>query len=124
MNVRWMAVLTGFLVDLLISQLVLVFASPQFATAPDPARPGDLALLCLLTLSTGVGGYIAGRMARVDRTLNGLLVAVVGVLFGQLGPPLPRVFVIASVVACLLAALGGFLSRYPPHRQPRPPTQP
>jgi putative membrane protein (TIGR04086 family) len=118
MNVRWMAVLTGFLADYLISFFVSALATPEFLGSPDLTRPGDLVLLAVLVLSTGVGGYIAGRMAQTDRALNGLLVGVIGILFNQLAPPLPRVFVIASAVACLLAALGGFLSRYPPLRQP------
>lgn len=119
MNVRWTAVLTGFLVDCLISLLLISLASPQFSEAPDLSQSGDVALLCLLTLSTGVGGYVAGRMAGQDRPLNGLLVGIVGILLNQLGPPLPRVFVLASAAGCLVAALGGFLSRYPPLRRPR-----
>lgn len=118
MNVRWTAVLTGFLADYLISFFLSALATPEFLESPNLTRPSDLMLLALLVLSTGVGGYIAGRMARTDRTLNGLLVGVIGILFNQLGPALPRVFVIASVVACVFAALGGFLSRYPPLRQP------
>ena len=118
MNVRWMAVLTGFLVDYLISMLLSILASPEFFVAPDLSRPNDLILTCLLLLSTGIGGYVAGRMARTNRVINGLLVAVVGILLGQLGGPTPRVFVIASAISCLVAALGGFLSRYPLRQQP------
>ena len=113
MNVRWMAVLTGFVVDYLISLLVSILAPPEFLVAPDLSRPNDLILICLLLLSTGIGGYVAGRMARTNRVLNGFLVAVVGILLGQLGGPAPRVFVVASAISCLVAALGGFLSRYP-----------
>ena len=118
MNVRWTAVLTGFLADYLISFFVGALATPEFFGSPDLSRPGDLMLLALLVLSSGIGGYIAGRMAQTDRMLNGLLVGVIGILLNQLGPPLPRVFVIASAAACVCAALGGFLSRYPPLRQP------
>jgi putative membrane protein (TIGR04086 family) len=117
MNVRWMAVLTGFVVDIAISALLSLFATPQFFASPDPTRPGDLLMICLLSLSTGIGGFVAGRMAGSSRAINGLLVAVVGILLNQLGPPLPRVLVISSAVACGLAALGGYLSRYP-DRQP------
>jgi len=112
MNVRWMAVLTGFVVDVALSAVLSLFANPQFFVSPDPTRPGDLLMISLLALSTGVGGLIAGRMAGSSRALNGLLVAVVGILINQLGPPLPRVLVISSAVACGLAALGGYLSRY------------
>jgi putative membrane protein (TIGR04086 family) len=112
MNVRWMAVLTGFLVDFAISALLSLLAAPQFFSAPNPAQPGDLLLMGLLALSTGIGGFVAGRMAGESRAINGLLVAVVGILINQLGPPLPRAFVISSLVACGLAALGGYLSRF------------
>ena len=117
MNVRWMAVLTGFFVDIAISALLSLLATPQFYTAPNLAQPGDLLLISLLALSTGVGGFVAGRMAGESRTINGLLVAVIGILVNQLGPPLPRVFVVSSLIACGLAALGGYLSRFPA-RQP------
>lgn len=117
MNVRWVAVLTGFVVDIGITTLLELFANADFFTSPDLTRPGDLFLLGLLVLSTGIGGYVAGRMARVDRWLNGLLVAIVGILIGQLGPPLPRVFIVGSVISCGMAALGGYLSRFPPQRR-------
>jgi len=119
MNVRWMAVLIGFLVDFAISALLSLLAAPQFFTAPNPAQPGDLLLMGLLALSTGIGGFVAGRMAGESRTINGLLVAVVGILVNQLGPPLPRVLVISSLVACGLAALGGYLSRFAPQQPSR-----
>jgi putative membrane protein (TIGR04086 family) len=82
-------------------------------------------LLCLLILSTGVGGYVAGRMGRQNRALHGVLVGVVGVLVNQLqtlsgGSPLSRTFVIASGVGCLIGGLGGILSRYPIRDRPPP----
>ncbi|HEU5099119.1 MAG TPA: TIGR04086 family membrane protein [Roseiflexaceae bacterium] len=119
MNVRWMAVLTGFVVDYAISALLTLFVAPQFFAAPDPTSPGDLIMIALLTLSTGVGGFVAGRMAGSSRALNGLLVAIVGILLNQLGPPLPRVLVISSAIACGVAALGGYLSRFPDQQPSR-----
>jgi putative membrane protein (TIGR04086 family) len=119
MNVRWMAVLTGFVVDITISALLGLLATPQFYTSPDLTRPKDLLLICLFALSTGIGGFVAGRMAGSSRAINGLLVAIVGILINQLGPPLPRVFVISSVIACGLAALGGYLSRFPTQQPSR-----
>jgi hypothetical protein len=120
MNVRWVAVLTGFFVDFVISQLLgLLLATPAFMTSPDLTRPGDMILISLLTLTTGIGGYVAGRMAGSSRALNGLLVAVVGILLSQLGPPPPRVFVVSSAIACGVAALGGYLSRFPAEQPSR-----
>lgn len=123
MNVRWTGVLAGFLVDFCISQIFgLLLASGDFVIAPDLTRTGDLMLIVLLTLSTGVGGYVAGRMATSHRALNGLLVGAVGVLYSQLdGAPTARVFVVASAIACVLGALGGYLARFPaPHADKLP----
>jgi putative membrane protein (TIGR04086 family) len=121
MNVRWTAVLTGFLVDFLISSLIsLTLRSETFSTAPDFTNPQHIVLIILLTLSTGIGGYVAGRIAGIDRVLNGFLVSIVGILVGQLGGvALPQPLVLASAAACLVAALGGYLSRFP--RQPSGP---
>jgi len=124
MNIRWMAVLTGYLVDLLISILLPAFlATPEFFISPDLTQPPDLILICLLVLSTGVGGYVAGRIAQAQRAMHGLLVGVVGILTNQLlmlgGPPIPRVLVIASAIGCLVGALGGMMSRYIPQKQVR-----
>jgi putative membrane protein (TIGR04086 family) len=118
MKVRWTAVFIGFLVDFLISQLVGLFGSPTFNIAPDLSVPADLIVLTLLVLATGVGGYVAGRMAEERRPLHGLLVGVVGILLNQLAllaaeQPFPRVFVVSSAVGCLVGAIGGALSRYP-----------
>lgn len=121
MNVRWMAVCTGFLADWFLSLMILLFAPEAYLNGPDLSRPGDLLLIGLLTLSTGVGGYVAGRMARVDRTLNGFLVAIVGILINQLGATLPSVLIVASVVSCGFAALGGYLSRFPAERSQHSP---
>jgi putative membrane protein (TIGR04086 family) len=127
MNVRWMAVLTGYIVDTLISLLLLALLSsvvtPEFSASPDLTQPADLVLLCLLLLSTGIGGYVAGRMAPTDGPLHGLLVGVVGILVNQLetltsGSPLSHTLVIASGVGCLIGGLGGFLSRYPTRDRP------
>jgi putative membrane protein (TIGR04086 family) len=121
MNVRWMAVFTGYLVDIFITLLIQLFAGQSMLENPDLTRTDHLVVIALLTLSTGIGGYVAGRMARTDRALNGFLVAIVGILLNQLGGSLPRVLVLASVVACGLAALGGFLSRFPAERGQRSP---
>jgi putative membrane protein (TIGR04086 family) len=125
MNIRWMAVLTGFVVDTLISFGLYAFAPAEMLTAPDITRPTDLILICLLVLSTGVGGYVAGRMAQTNRALHGLLVGIVGVLIEQLqlaagaGPPMTRLAVIALATGCLAGALGGLLSHYPALNSPR-----
>jgi putative membrane protein (TIGR04086 family) len=117
MNVRWMAVLTGVLVDVLIGSLLSLFISPEIYTSPVLTRPGDVVLLALPVVLTTVSGYVAGRMAKTSRALNGLLVQVILILITQLGPPPPRTIVISYAFACLFAALGGYLSRFPQSEQ-------
>ena len=53
-----------------------------------------------------------------------LLVGVIGILAIQLqliagGPTLTQIDVIALALGCLMGALGGLLSRFPPQRQAR-----
>ena len=125
MNVRWMAVLTGFIVYILITFLLYALFYPESLTAPDPLQLSDLFLIGLALLATGVGGYVAGRMAQAQRALHGLLVGVIGILVLQLqlaiggGPGLSRSEVIALAAGCLAGTLGGLLSRYPPRGQLR-----
>jgi hypothetical protein len=113
MSVRWSAVLTGFLVDFLIGILLAPFISPDIYTSPDLTQPGVLFLLSLPVVLTTISGYVAGRMAKTSRVLNGLLVQIVSILFSQLIGPIPRVAVVTYAAACAFAALGGYLSRYP-----------
>ena len=124
MNIRWMAVLTGFLADILLTFLISFFAPSIVSAGPDPTRAADLILIGMGILATGVGGYIAGRMAQAQRPLHGLLVGVVGILAIQLqllagGPSLTRIDIIALALGCLAGALGGFLSRFPAARRAR-----
>lgn len=120
MNVRWTAVMTGFLVDFLIGFLLAPFISPDLYTAPDISQPSVVLMLGLPVVLTTISGYVAGRVAKTSRVLNGLLVQVVSILFSQLVGPLPRALVITYAIACIFAALGGYLSRFPAERQPDP----
>jgi putative membrane protein (TIGR04086 family) len=125
MNVRWMAVLTGFIVDILSTFLLYALFNPESLTATAAFQFSDLFLIGLGLLATGIGGYVAGRMAPAQRALHGLLVGVVGILVLQLQLAisgergLSRAEVIALAAGCLAGTLGGLLSRYPPRRQPR-----
>ena len=120
-----MAVLTGFIVNILITFLLYALFYSESLTVADSARSSDLFLIALGLLAPGVGGYIAGRMAQAQRVLHGLLVGVVGILALQLqlavgsGPGLSRAEVIALAAGCLAGALGGLLSRYRLRRQRR-----
>ena len=117
MNVRWMAVLTGFVVDVFISILLSPFISEDLYVSPDLTRPGDLILLALPIILTVVSGYVAGRMAKTSRVLNGFLVQIVGIVFSSFLGSLTRTQVVTYAIACAFAALGGYLSHFPAERQ-------
>lgn len=119
MNVRWTAVLTGFLVDFFIALVLSPFVNPDIYTSPDLSSPTVLLWLGLPVVLTTISGYVAGRMAKTSRVLNGFLVQVVSILFSQLDGPIPRVAVVTYLLACGFAALGGYLSHFPRERWPR-----
>jgi putative membrane protein (TIGR04086 family) len=124
MNVRWMAVLTGFIVDLVVTLLLYALIFPQTIFSSEAAQTTDPRAIALGLLATGVGGYVAGRMGQARRALHGLLVGVVGILVVQLqiasgGQSLSHTDVLVLAAGCLAGALGGLTSRYPPERRMR-----
>ena len=125
MNIRWMAVLTGFTVDIVATALLFALAFPQSLFSADVAQSTSMLSIGLGILATAIGGYVAGRMAQMQRALHGLLVGVIGVLVVQLqlafGSPqsLTRTDVIALALGCLAGTLGGLLSLFPPQRLKR-----
>ncbi|GAB4214141.1 MAG: TIGR04086 family membrane protein [Roseiflexaceae bacterium] len=113
MNIRWGAVAAGVLVDMLISTVLSLLAALTIGGGSDQVALTDPVWLGVSVVLTTVSGYVAGRMGKTDRTMHGLLVQVVNILLAQLGGPLPRQIVLAYLAACVFAALGGFLSRFP-----------
>ena len=47
MNIRWMAVLTGFLVDVLLTFIVYLFAPPSVSAGHDPTQTSDFIMIAL-----------------------------------------------------------------------------
>ena len=124
MNIRWMAVLTGFLVHVLLTFVISFFAPPTVSAGLDSTGTAGLIVIALGILTTGIGGYVAGRMAQAQHPIHGLLVGAVSILAIQLqllagGPPLTRVDVLALALGCLAGALGGLLSRLSAPRRRR-----
>jgi putative membrane protein (TIGR04086 family) len=124
MNIRWMAVLTGFLVDVLLTLFIFMFAPPTVSASQNPTQTSDFILIVLGIVATGVGGYVAGRMAQTLRPLHGFLVGIVSILAIQFqllfgAPTMSRTDVISLALGCLLGALGGLLSRFPAPRGAR-----
>ncbi|HEX5690246.1 MAG TPA: TIGR04086 family membrane protein [Roseiflexaceae bacterium] len=122
MNIRWMAVLTGFVVDLVATTLLFMIAFPQTIFTSQALDRNEPLAIFLGLLATGIGGYVAGRMGPAQRWLHGFLVGVVGilmieaqVLFG--GEGLSRVDVFALAAGCIAGALGAILSRFPAERR-------
>jgi len=124
MDVRWSAVLLGLVVDVLLTILIqssvtwldLTTFLSSSDLSPDLNRPPDLILFGLFLLATGIGGYVAGRLAHRSHTLNGFMVGVIGIIVGaflSFGAPAPApLFIVGQIVGCGLAALGGFLSTF------------
>lgn len=120
MDVHWSAVLRGWLIDFLLS-LIIQFSAiglglTSFFESPDLSRPPDLVLLVLLLLSTGIGGYAAGRLARRAQIINGFMVGIIGVVIAAILNPgvsaVPRLFVFGQIAGCGLGAVGGYISRF------------
>jgi putative membrane protein (TIGR04086 family) len=125
MNVHWSAVLFGWLVDFALSLLLQVFifwiGLTEFFEAPDPSILIHMGLLSLFVLFTGIGGFVAARLAEESYLINGLLVGVTGVLIAAVlngsNAEVDRVFVIGQLAGCLLAALGGYAALLISQRQ-------
>jgi len=122
------AILAGVIVDFVLSALVMVVvvllwgfvvAEQGKSPATNPAAfAGDTRVL-LISLAVGfgtliLGGFVAGRIARHDHLLHGVLVGTislaVGLVLGSAGSPAWfRAIVIALDIP--MAALGGLLAR-------------
>lgn len=118
MNVHWSAVFVGWLVDFslsLIIELILVgIGANSYFTDPRITDPLHLILLVVFLAFTGVGGFVAARIARDNYLLNGFMVGITGILINTLlgggVAPVPRVFVFGQAIGCGIGALGGWLA--------------
>jgi putative membrane protein (TIGR04086 family) len=117
MNVRWTAVLFGWLVDfalsLLLQMLILWVGVAGFFDNPSLLNPTHLALMLLFVAVVGVGGFVGARMAGSDYVLHGFLVGVADILISTLlnsGSATPRPFILIEILGCGAGALGGLLA--------------
>ena len=123
-RIRWSAIAIGFLVDNLISILVGSTGArfdPELAQGVSFATTAGTITSILLVLSTGFGGWLAGRLAKHEHVLHGTLVGGLGIivmlvssLFGQQTPLLN---ILLQCLAVGAGALGGWLSRRTPAQQ-------
>lgn len=122
MTINWFGVLLGYVVDSLVTTLMLMLMPGDVATSyvagPQLSRPEHLLLFIGSAVSTGIGSYVAGRIGKADGAVHGALVWAVGIVMLQLellgsGDGLPKVMVLAGALALLLGVAGGWLSRFP-----------
>ncbi len=108
MDVRWSAVFIGFAVDYFSSALLqLLVGEAGFDSA---TQLPVWWMMLLLALMTGVGGFVAGRLAGHRRLIHGALVGAVGIIIGAFLSGIPRDLIVYSVLGWALGALGGAMS--------------
>ena len=123
-RIMWLAVAAGFFADTLISAIIRAIGA-QFD--PDLGREIVLAssagkvTAALLVFSTGIGGWLAGRLARHENVLHGTLVGGIGIIYmlviSFLGAPIGLPEIVLQCVAVVTGAVGGWLSRWIPAPQ-------
>ncbi|WP_298401945.1 TIGR04086 family membrane protein [uncultured Chloroflexus sp.] len=117
MNIRWTAVISGFMADFAFTILlqVVILATGQSAvfTAPSLSNPIHILLILIGASLTGVGGFVAGWLADNSYAMHGLLVGVVGILVAALanvGITVPPLLLLGQVIGCTFGAVGGMLA--------------
>lgn len=123
-RIHWIAVLAGSLLDNILSMLI---AGIALASAPEIAdgsffasTPGAVAGV-LLALATVIGGWLAGRIAKEERFLHGVMVGGFGIVLMLLqsvfGVPVTLDQLVLQFVATGFAGLAGYSSRWVPVRE-------
>ncbi len=122
-RIKWVAVLAGWTVDVVLSMLVMAIALAaglQIETGRFFASPGGIVIGLILVALTGIGGFVAGWIAKDEHVLHGVLVGGVGILyllFVSLIDVAPSFdSIVLQVCATVLAGLGGYMSRWMPVR--------
>ncbi len=123
-RINWVAVLAGWILDfvlsLIISGVALAF-DPSLEEASFFASASGIVTGLLLALATGIGGWLAGRIAKEERVLHGVLVGGLGIflllLVSLTDTPPPLDSILLQLLATALGGLGGYLSRWTPVRQ-------
>lgn len=123
-RIKWLAVAAGFFTDILLSEIIRGIASqfePAILEGPSFGTSAAAVTAILLVLSTGVGGWVAGRLARYEHVLHGVLVGGTGIMLmlvaGLAGVAEPLTNVVLQCFAVGVGGLGGFLSRWVPRPQ-------
>lgn len=117
-RIKWIAIVAGFLLDTFISTLIFGLAArvePALSTTITLTTTAGRITACLLVLSTGIGGWLAARLARTEYVLHGVLVGGMGIfamlLQGLLGGQAqPLNAILLQCVAVGVGGIGGWLS--------------
>nr|WP_274703593.1 TIGR04086 family membrane protein [Chloroflexus aurantiacus] len=116
-NIRWTAVISGFMTDFALTILLQVFivliGQTTVFTDPSLQNPIHIVLILIGAGLTGVGGFVAAWLAGESFAMHGFLVGVVGILVAALanvGVVVPPLLLLGQVVGCICGALGGVLA--------------
>jgi putative membrane protein (TIGR04086 family) len=119
-RIAWLAVFAGFFADFFISMIVGLFGSffdPRYMPGLVPTSATGVLVVVLQTLSTGFGGWLAGRLAKHERVLHGVLVggvSLISLLLDSLFVTPASFFEISqAIVLVFIGGIGGWLSRWP-----------
>ena len=123
-RIRWLAVAGGYFVDVLISLAIVGIAQrfdPELGRGISFETSASTITAILLVLSTGVGGWLAGRLARQEHVLHGTLVGGIGIIdmlvSSLFGARAPLASIVLQCVAVVAGAIGGWVSRRVPAPQ-------
>ncbi len=118
-RIVWLAVIAGFVVDTLISLAIIAIASmfdPQITREQNFNTTAGAVTTVLLSLSTLLGGFIAGRRAKHEYILHGALVggiSIVTLMLNSFFVEQASLFTIVhGIVLVFMGALGGLISRW------------
>jgi len=117
-RIVWLAAALGYFVDTFVSTLIGAVGSqfdPTLAQGISLRTTAAIITAILLVLSTGFGGWVAGRLARQEYLLHGVLVGGIGVVAmlieSMFGQPYPLTNILLQFVAVLVGGVGGWLSQ-------------
>jgi putative membrane protein (TIGR04086 family) len=105
----------------LVIYLIGLGIDPGIETQGLLASSVGIVISLLLVLSTIIGGWLAGRLAKEERFLHGFMVGGIGIVMLLIesfsGEAMPLDTILLQFVATGLAGLAGYVSRWTPARQ-------
>lgn len=125
-QINWLAVLAGHILDIMLTLIIGLAAlqiNPSLAQGRLLDSTSGVVVMVLSSLTTVLGGWLAGLIARDERFLHGFLVGGAGIVLlliqGWTGTPPTLESIVFQIAATFLAGLAGAASRWTPIRQRR-----